>query len=327
MQKSNNKSNALMMCTNPLQMLIAEKIIISHPNLTFDLVVSTWTDNKKNRFYYNKLKKYCRTTLYFIESPSRTNLLKFKTIYKLKQFNANYEYSYLASLDSELFSNLLARDAHTKIYTFDDGIANIIENGLYYSNEVNIKSKFKNTIKKLLRLNRLSIKEIRELSLLHYTIYNNFSNIINNTQYIELYKTKDEFLTNNSVNTTVKIFLGQPLHTISKKFSQDYLSNIIEQIGIDLYIPHPKEDFTPNGDFQIIDTELIIEDYIEHYLKENPNVIVEVYNYFSSGAINIIDHSRVKVKFIYDKDLFKAYSDFFRKIEDLYNIEIVKLSK
>lgn len=55
----------IIICTTPLQMLIAHKIIKTKADESFDLLVIAQQDNEKYRYYFNRLKKDCKKSLYY----------------------------------------------------------------------------------------------------------------------------------------------------------------------------------------------------------------------------------------------------------------------
>ena len=57
MDHCEQESRNLIMCTTPLQMLIAEKIIKLNKDEKFDLLVLALNNN--DVYYYNKLKEKC----------------------------------------------------------------------------------------------------------------------------------------------------------------------------------------------------------------------------------------------------------------------------
>lgn len=62
---------------------------------------------------------------------------------------------------------------------------------------------------------------------------------------------------------------------------------VIQQFGIDLYLPHPREKYELEN-VEYINTNLIFEDYI---IQEFSHKKCRVYTYFSSAVINILNKS------------------------------------
>lgn len=79
------------------------------------------------------------------------------------------------------------------------------------------------------------------------------------------------------------------------------------------------------GNFEIITTPLIFEDYLIEYLAENQTVEINLYSYISSAVLNVKGLDRVNVKYIYDDCLIEKYSGFYSFVENEFDISIVKV--
>lgn len=317
---TSKKEKCLIICLTPLQMIIAEKIVELNPCKNFDLLVITSNDDVKYRAYYKRLKKLCKNSLYYIPKKGRLGFLHFMRELNLKKINSDYKCIYLANIDSRNCQYIISKNDLAHIYTFDDGIANIISHDVYYSN--NTPTNWKKIIWRFIGI-KYYIKDIRDKSLLHYTIYEGLPNIIEKTQLIKLYE-NDELIP-AITNRTVNIYLGQPLEEISGIFTTEHISKSLQKLNIDFYYPHPRENTIPLGGFEIIKSELIFEDYIIRYLQKNPDIKVRVYSFISSAILNICSLNRIEVNYIYDKDLYYKYKDFYDIVSSKFNINIIKI--
>lgn len=315
------KHRSLIICSSPFQMLIAEKIIALNSEDQFDLLVIAIADNKKFKFYYQRLSKLCINCLYYTE-PGLLGFLGFRKQLKSSHLEAPYKNIYLANIDSRHIQYIISKNRSAEIYTFDDGMANIVTDSHYYSNsEVPLSKKI---IWRLLGINYY-MEDIKNLSKLHYTVYENVPNIINNITFISLYESKNDQPTNT--HKVTRFYVGQPLFEISNHFNDIYINQIIKSLGIDYYYPHPRENIKFKDQFKILDSPLLFEDYIIQYLKENPNNSVEVFSFFSSAILNIAKFDRVKVFYIYDEYLMCKYNDFFKLSDEHFNIPIIRKPK
>lgn len=317
--KKNPRS--LIMCVTPLQMIIAEKIIKLKPEEDFDLIVIALSDNDKYRYYYDRLKNICVTSMYYTTEKGMKGFLNYIRKLNKTKLDKKYQSLYLASIDSRHFQYILSRNKKANIYTFDDGTANIIPQSLYYSNS---KPKlFKRMVWRGFAIKHY-MEDIKKLSSLHYTIYKDVPNIIEKTQFVKLYK---EYKSSSTpVTRVVKIYLGQPLEEISIDFNSQYVAEIIAKLGIDSYYPHPREKVIPKGEFNIITNQLVFEDYILSYLEDNPEVMVEVYSFISSAMLNIASLDRIELNYIYDFYLYENYKDFYEFAKNAFNIQIIRLN-
>lgn len=314
--------NNLIMCVTPLQMLIAEKIIDLNPGQHFDLIVLVHNHNEKYHYYYQKLKEKCVNTLYYIAEPGFSGFLNYINKIKEKSLNRKYKNYYLASIDSRHFQYVISKIYRPNIYTFDDGTANVIKTSIYYQDSKPVL--WKRLIWRILGV-RFYMEDIKKLSLHHYTLYQNVSNIINNTQKLELFL--DEKKPDQQQRKKIKIYLGQPMHELSEKFSLAYIEQYIGRLKPDYYFPHPREKKYPAAGAEIITTFLIFEDYIIQFIKQNPDIEVEVYSFMSTAILNIANISRVSVKYIYEPTLYQLYRNFYDTVGQDFGIELLTLEQ
>lgn len=315
----NINSSSLIMCMTPLQMLIAEKIIALKPKENFDIITIALSDNYKYRNYFKRVSLKCNNSLYYVPEPGLKEFFKYIKLLKLNKLDKKYDNLYLASIDCRHFQYLISKNNKAEIHTFDDGTANIIQNSLYYLNSK--PPKLKRMIWRIIGV-KYYMEDIKRKSLIHYTIYNNIPNIINDTYLINLLDKESEL---TYTNKTIKIFLGQPLTEISDHYSSELIRKVVESYHIDYYFPHPREDELPEGNYKIIDSDLVFEDYIVSFLKENPNIEAHVYSFTSSCLLNISQVERIKSTLIYDDYLERNIKEFYKLAKEKFNIQTIKI--
>ncbi|HEE6163731.1 glycosyltransferase family 52 [Acinetobacter baumannii] len=314
------KKRALILCTTTLQMLLAKKIISTESEICFDCILLTMNDNEKHKYYFNELSSKCENNLFFhMRKRGLNNFFKFKKEFRKNGFKANYDEYYIASIDNYYFRYILSKDISAKIKTFDDGVGNIISTSIYYQG-------LKDSLLKKLIWNTLGVKRsisnIIKSSELHYTIYNNVDNIVSRTKNINILENK-----NNICGTQVlKIFIGQPLHTIDSKFNINFIESILDKIKVDFYFPHPREDNYPVGNFEIIKTNYIFEDYIVNFLKNNPNIKLELFSFISTASLNVASIETIDINYIYDEILEEKYPEFYRLIKNKFRGNIIEVN-
>ena len=320
MDNSKQKSRSLIMCTTPLQMLIAEKIIQLNRHKSFDLLVLALNDNEKYSHYYNRLSKICLDNLYYIPKEGLIGFFDFIKNLKKSHLSKKYKEIYLASIDSRHFQYVLSKNNLSKVFTFDDGTANIISSSLYYANKE--LPKLKKVIWRVIGV-KYDMSDVKKLSKTHYTIYENVPNIINEIKFVSLIPhLKLKSLVGERI---VKFYLGQPLFEISEKFNNKFIENEIKKLKPHFYYPHPREEKYPKIDCEIIDSNLIFEDFILQYLMENPTSNVEVYSFISTALLNISCLPQVSVIYIKDVDLFEKYKEFYFFAKNNFNIPCISL--
>ena len=307
----------LIICKTPLQVLIAEKIIDLYPNERFYGVMFPSVVNEKIEFYATRLKKKCNKFVFINNKVKLFIILLF-----FKFINISLNNVFVASIDCILPQLIISKNTFKKLLTFDDGTANIVGSGYFYNEKIG--SKKVRFLKKIFKINK-TMQDLKKISTKHYTIYNEMPNIIDNTEFISLLPT--DFSINKSIKK-IKIFLGQPIFELKdglsyeekKNKNKKYTSKVIEEIGIDYYFPHPKEQYhIDNVDY--IYSKFIFEDWILEQIRLNPTIKYEVYSFFSSVIFNIKDIPNVSVysiKFNFDKWLNKEY-----ELVNKFNIDII----
>ncbi|QGM28722.1 glycosyltransferase family 52 [Acinetobacter towneri] len=314
-----DQQKSLIMCVTPLQMLIAEKIIHKFKDQKFDVMVVALVDNEKYRYYYKKLEKISCNSFYYVPKDGFLGFLEYINVLKENGFAKKYTNCFLASIDSRHFQYIISKNKNTNIYTFDDGTANIIKNSLYYINE-KIPS-WKKMIWNFIGID-FYMEDIKKSSKKHYSLYEKVSNIVENTEYLKLFESSKY---KSESTKKINIYLGQPLIEISDKFTEQYILKALDNLQIDYYFPHPREKLIPKGNFEIISTPLIFEDYLIEYLAENQTVEINLYSYISSALLNVKGLDRVNVNYIFDNYLIDKYSVFYGFVENEFDISIVKV--
>ncbi len=313
------RSKNLVIVTTPLQSCIVNKLM---KEKDYDVVYLTTTNNKKNQYYYSVLAKAATNSMYYVLKCNNkfNSLLDYIVFNRKFELYSKYENVYLASINDRYVQLVLSKVEFINLYTFDDGFANINYNGLYYQKI--IKKSFRDKIWFFLG-NRYDIDQIKKKSLKHFTIYENEKNIIDNVEYLNIFE--NNFIDNVDSNSEIKFFLGQPLYELDGRFDNHYMENILSKVGIDFYFPHPRENYLLK-EKEIINSELIFEDYLTQYMEKNPNKKIVLYSFFSTVFLNV-NHKNVKKIAIYDnfleikyKNIYESMKNFgvsFKSVEEL----------
>ncbi|KUM13434.1 hypothetical protein AV645_14730 [Acinetobacter calcoaceticus] len=284
-------------------MLIASKIIDQNP-ASYDVLCLSYNENKKYDYYFNDISQKCDLSWRFLVR-SKSKIYRIFDFFRFNCFlsklsNKKYNTIYLASIDNPFFHILLSKISKNNIATFDDGTANIYKGSSYYNYEN--KGKFQNLILKFLG-NIYNTQKVVGESFEHYSIYNNYSNIIENVNFISLFKDNENLVKKGEV----KIFLGQPLKDI-KDINVEKILTFVESLKVDYYFPHPRE-VEKYKNFIYIDSSLIFEDYILKLLGDG--YFVEVYTVLSTAALNVASLKNIRVKVLCEKDLNINYFQFY----------------
>lgn len=309
----------LIVCMTPLQTLIAKEIIFLFPDENFDLIYVSLSGSPKDVYYYELIKGFCDRS-FFIREPA-SFLEIFLLRFFVKRLRDSYFKLYLANIERKYIHLIASRLNVKEINTFDDGVGNIIRTSVFYSKESEIF--FKRLMWKIIGVN-FNKQLIRDKAKVHYTIYNNIPNIIENLVTVSL------FPENGKLNLSVKenrekvvtFYLGQPLTDIDSNFNMIFVERKLSKIKIDYYFPHPREIVFPKGNFQVVESLLIFEDYIINFLKDNPNVRVEVYSFISSALLNVSSLLKVQCIYLYNDDFMMRYKDFYFFSKSKFNIKL-----
>lgn len=300
----------LLVCMTPLQALIAEKIIKHDPYNQYDLIYITYYNEEKNKFYYNRLSKFVRRSDFLYLKKSFFDFL-YKSYVLLKRYDGQYEDLYLATIHDKYCHLLASKVNYKNLKTYDDGFGNIYPNSPFY--QESYRSFLKSIIFSILGIG-YNMELIKNKSLEHITIYKGMSNIIKNTKYIQLFDVASTDF-GASGRRSVSIFLGQPLRERNRIYNDKFVENIVSNLNVDYYAPHPAEDYTISNDIEVIRSNLIFEDFIIKKIENNEFSEVIVYSYFSTTLFNLKNHNKIKVVSVYNSSLRRDYPEIYNFIE------------
>ena len=282
-------------CLTPLHVLVATRIAELEGIKFTKGIYLTYTNNDKSKFYAKEMEQFCLSVDYVL-LPSEKSYSRHKHIhiflrrlyYRLKFAKYGKVSSVYTgtSINHYLFA-LLSAINFDRLITFDDGIINIKQNS-------DLKLKDKWSAKLFLLLSGITYwrEKLISKSNLHYSIYTT-PNAFANVKSIKLlnFKTKADLVSTDS--KLIKVFLGSP-----PEFSVDVwkiISDSIEKIQPNGYLPHPREIEKRVSNVKYIDTALVAEHYVLNLLSEGPNVQYELYGYEGSALLNLAGQERVKV--------------------------------
>jgi beta-galactosamide-alpha-2,3-sialyltransferase len=308
--------NLIICCTN-LQVLIAKRII-ELSNEKHLVIVLCFGDKDKGTHYYNLIEQKCEEN-YFISIPSIRYLGRIwgfvKVVKYCRSFSVNnFKKCYLASVDNDYVQLILSKISFDNLFTFDDGTANINPNSIYYN------SPSYSILHKLLRKVfgiKYDIFDLKNNSKLHYSIYKKFDNIVDEVEDIDLFNA--ECLMENTKFKThkyINYYIGQPLHTLNHKYDTDHILELINDIQIDFYYPHPNED-VKGISMPIVKTPLIFEEYIVKKISSNPSIVYRIYSFGSTVLFNIIDFPNVELYYLYDSKLENKLSNIYKMYDKI----------
>ncbi|MFW2176553.1 MULTISPECIES: glycosyltransferase family 52 [unclassified Moraxella] len=309
----------LIICITPLQVLIAKRIIetnqINNSQSAFIGLYLPYGDNPKHHHYYQQLAKVCQQSA-FIELKNQTWGERFATLNRLKTTLQQFgiwqqpiEGAYLASLDVLFLQYVISKVKFSKLYTFDDGTANIFPNSTYFNPLP--KSLPMRLFKKLVGIRYPDIPSILAKTARHYTIFPHEKNLVENIQVIEL-------LTQNSENTAVetnqvkRLILGQAIDNfVGETVYHEVVDKLIRDYQTEYFCPHPRENLDFSDKMTVIHSEKIIEDYLSDELTANPHCRYELYTFMSTAVFTLRDFPRVDIFIVYNQPLYQRFSEAY----------------
>lgn len=292
----------LLICSTPLHCIVALRVFaLRNINLSdCFFVYHSEVDDSKHRKYYEKISVHCKKSL-FINSD--------KSFYR-KMTDAIEIFSgiscddvYFASPNHIYVQMALSMINQKRIYTFDDGTANI-----YKSSPFNrfFGLPILNMICSIFYGNRYFLERIKGELIDHFSIYhgikNNMSIKYNEIDIIgDLKKIK---IDNENVKKQSKcvVFLGGVYEEMCSPKHIKYLFNFIYRIfeNVDspiFYIPHPRERLSPEINANFLYSDLIAEEIIINLLSEYEEI--DVYGFYSSAQLSMASIDNIKNFCIY----------------------------
>ena len=325
---------SLFICRSPLQALIAEEIIRKElPNTDVHLIYLVYNASKKHRYYFDRLSKRCNHSSFHV--VSRRYPFFFIELDKILNKDVSYDNVFFAAIDNVQIHHILSRIKKSKISTFDDGTANIIYNGGYYSQPLStkIKALFKSPFYRLYGC-KYNFNKVKKQSSTHYTLYVG-RNIIDNTVLLSLDNTKLSQLQESKIknNGSCILFLGTVYDEIvgNKKHAgvlvskvSDYISKLRNKSKI-YYLPHPRDN-NNYFDLELVDNYeyLVAEDVVLDLLKSYSTVTL--LGFSSSAQFNFLECERIKNK-IFKSDLITFKYDGVNEFMAAHCDEVVDLSR
>lgn len=286
----------LVICNTPFQVLQIQNMITKGIITEFECLYFCTKKTEQVDFYFRLLEALAvKATLYESDKKFPYHILAMKRIFKGKQ----YHYIYSASVDSVYTHSILSFTQFSKLFSFDDGAANLIETSAYY---VEQRSFLKKLLFKLFGC-YYDLIETKKRITSHYTIYKSTVNIIANKIEIDF-----EFLpqANSTSHINKKPVANVLLGTVFSELtlSRPETVRLIEQLSIFVkdkdfyYIPHPRDTVHYFDCVKYIDGLDIAESKVLTLLNEYE--YVNLFGFNSSAQMNLKSNDNIKCINIYE---------------------------
>ena len=290
--------------------LISENLISKN----FIFVKHHWKDvnedSKNNDFFYKMIEKKAFYTMDVVE---KNGLIKSVISIYLLSILAFISCGklYLTAISTYVFSIVAKLNPLLKIVTFDDGMANIdkeSENPYFSNKALDDNSSILRSFLNFLFPNG-SPSFLRKKTILHYTIFKNFENIVpnNRLKHVEIdwnshLSNEDLFFLKKFVKSEVSVLIGTVFHesepTIKndeqtrhsiKNFEEKYLSKI------DFIISHPRD----SSNFSRLKISRSLNGTAESaigFLQNQSRVEkINIYHFRSTAILTVMTFSKVKL--------------------------------
>tara|TARA_Y100001970_G_scaffold294294_1_gene449939 strand:+ start:8078 stop:9010 length:933 start_codon:yes stop_codon:yes gene_type:complete len=284
-------------CITPLECLIAKKIINNNFNKNqCELFFFNSISNDIIKHYYEDLGLNCyKSKFYLLNKRFPRYIFDIKNFFK----NKKYENVYVSALDSVIIHIALSRIKYKNLITFDDGLGNILKDGIYHKKR---KHPFHKRFLYFLLGNRFSTSKIIKSSKVHYTIFKEFENVVSKKPiYIKLFDFKNINKNKKECNVILGTVFSEYYKKIDKKISiskfQKFVSNFK---NITFYIKHPREEDLIIENIQKIEKNKIAEEIIAELFKEFE--FINLYGFMSTTQFNLISHNNIQHHFILNNE-------------------------
>jgi beta-galactosamide-alpha-2,3-sialyltransferase len=236
----------------------------------------------------------------------------------------------LASIENPLVHFILSIVKFNKLFTFDDGTANIDGTSTYYRGE---KTSFLKYLMRKIACIKYDRERIKKISSKHYTIYKNFQNIINSTQFIPLSlngvdRSKLENAGIAQHNNECNVMIGTVYNEItSNKISTLMLLGACEKYMLSTglpcyYIKHPRSHFSYKfKSMEIIEEPVLAEVTVIKLLQKYKNI--NLYGFMSTCQVNLSFSGGVVNKIFMSDCININISNEIMELNKKFDFEIV----
>ena len=297
-QNTSQEPVNLVVCWTPLQMLIAEKIIESHPNEKFYTIVMSHSGKNEKYDYYSSIlsQKSERFYSFYLEPQSQNKLFVYTSLLELKLKSLLFpplKTIYFAHISSPEIHTLVSTYPNVEIRTFDDGSSNLLKKSAFLNNANRISTgEVSRRFYELFINSTQSVKSIRERSIEHYTIFKDLKNIMDDGHrkmtYLPLFDVS-KLKPSKEIKDTIKILLGSP-----EKEMKEVSEKATKHFGIKYATLHPRQRYELSNAITL-QSPYIIEDYMLKEIEKNPHTHYEIYTFFSGAALTMKDFPNVSV--------------------------------
>lgn len=275
---------SLIIIRTPFQAFLVNEVIEAERINFFDLIYFTQNDSEEDKYYFKLLSLKARKSEYHYWKPNKPSILssfifKFKTLQWYK--NNNYSSIICASIDAHYISSIIDKYSTAQLITFDDGAANIYEDGIYYQEPSQLRHKVYRYL-----LKSLTLSEVKSRIHHHYTVYEGMPNIVPQNK-LKLIKNFREKSLNKESTGSKTYFISAPFEEVMTKQQISRLKDLVNNLNVDWYVKHPRESRKLAIDAPYLDKKGRIAE--EAILKDAQGNDIILFGWFSSVLLNMGD--------------------------------------
>lgn len=271
----------LLIVRTPFQAWLANIVLEKENIFNFDLVYFTQNNSEEDKYYYSALALKAHKSDYIFVRFKRFDIISHITFrlkankwYRYKKYNTVI----FASINALVPNSLISKHNKAKLITFDDGAANIVNNGIFYSDLNYIRSRIYQ-----FAIGAVPLNIIKRRISYHYTIYKNYENIVENEQlrYIDYFE-KNKY---KKSSTTKTYFIASPFEEVMSQEQIKRLEGHVKDLKIDCYVTHPRERNPLNLGAKFLDKKGRIAE--EAIITDAQDASIVLVGWFSSVMLNI----------------------------------------
>ncbi|MGU5758133.1 glycosyltransferase family 52 [Aeromonas caviae] len=274
----------LVICFTPLQAVLIESLRKNNILDDFDVLYCVPRPTEQYLHYFSRLRDISKECIFFdVNKRFPSYVFSLKRIFKGRV----YRNVFFANVDNIYIHFILSLVSFDKVFTFDDGTANIITSSSFYEDRLPLSKKI------LYRLfgRNFDLSKTKSIIDKHYTIYKEFSNLIENTEHLSLnLPFEDKYNNYTESMSNINVFLGSVFNDLTDE-PHALVSRIEAFIsGLDgdvYYIPHPREFGLFFKNLKRLDGFEIAEEKIIKLLITAERI--NLYGFNSSAQINLKD--------------------------------------
>lgn len=271
--------STLLVVRTPFQAWLAQKVLKKEQIKSLDVVYFTHNDSEEDRYYYEQLSLVSEKSEYIYIRPQRFDILsQMILLLRVRGYSSrNYHTVIYASINALVPNFLINKQKKAKLITFDDGLANIVNNGIFFN-----KASGRYNLYRVL-IGSPTLKAIKKRITRHYTIYAKNKNIVENERLFFLEGWGN--IINNKSDDIKTYFIGTPFEEVMNAAQILRLEDFVKTQDIDVYVAHPRERNMLDIGVPILSKHgRIAEDAI---IADAGNKRIRLVGWFSSVMLNL----------------------------------------